>query len=180
MLDLGGRDPGHRSEPGGPGFVMQARLGDIIAIAHASLGGMRCDHAMAGIAEQEILQEVICLLSGQGLVGLVSRQLLLNGLEQGSVQDRRLFSGQDLTPVFDLANEKPVAEEVGEGSSSERDASAGLARAEDPCLTGMRLAFDVGRGCLVLSIQRVEILIETLVGRDPRIDRAADPASSWC
>ena len=35
-------------------------------------------------------------------------------------------------------------------------------------------------GRLVLGIERVEILNKTLVGRDPRIDRAADPASSWC
>src|SRR5215472_17396002 len=40
----------------------------------------------------------------------------------------------------------------------------------------MGLAFDVGRGCLVLGIQG----IKTLVGRDPRIDRAADLASSCC
>src|SRR4029077_14573708 len=34
----------------------------------------------------------------------------------------------------DFANEKAVPEEVGEGSSSKRYASAGLARAEGPCL----------------------------------------------
>jgi len=81
------------------------------------------DHAMAGIVEQKVPQEVICLLPGQGSMGLVSRKLLLNRPEQGSVEDRRLLLGQDLTPVFDFADEKPVPEEVGEGSSSERDAS---------------------------------------------------------
>jgi hypothetical protein len=79
-----------------------------------------------------ILQEVVGLLPGQDLVALMSRQLLLNGLEQGSVQDRRLLSGQDLIPVSDLANKEAVPEEVGEGSSAEWDASAGLARAEGP------------------------------------------------
>jgi hypothetical protein len=54
-------------------------------------------------------------LPGQDLVGPVGRQFLLNGLEQGLVDDRRLLAGQDLTPVFDLADEKPVSEEVGEG-----------------------------------------------------------------
>src|SRR5262249_19716858 len=44
----------------------------------------------------------------------------------------------DLALVLDLANEEAVAEEVREGSSSERDASAGLARAE-----GSRLGADV-------------------------------------
>ena len=43
----------------------------------------------------------------------------------------------------------------------------------------MRLAFDVGRGRLILGVEGVEILIETLVGRDPRIDRAADLAFGY-
>src|SRR6516225_8607631 len=73
---------------------------------------------------------MVGLLSGQDLVGLVSRQLLLNGLKQGLVDDRRLLPGQDLTPVYDLADEKPVAEEVGEGSSAEWDASAYLVSGE--------------------------------------------------
>src|SRR5712671_635066 len=38
----------------------------------------------------------------------------------------------------------------------------------------MGLAFDVGRGSIVLDIQRVELLVETMLGGDPRIDRAAD------
>jgi hypothetical protein len=63
---------------------------------------------MTGVVKQEILQEVICLLPGQSPMGLMGRQLLLDGLEQGSVQDRRLLSGQDLTPVFDLADEEAV------------------------------------------------------------------------
>jgi hypothetical protein len=34
---------------------VQAGLGDIIAVADASLGGVGGDHAMAGVVEQEIL-----------------------------------------------------------------------------------------------------------------------------
>jgi hypothetical protein len=37
---------------------------------HPGLGSVCCDHAMTGIVEQ-ILQEVIGFLPGQGLVGLV-------------------------------------------------------------------------------------------------------------
>jgi hypothetical protein len=37
---------------------------------------------------------------------------------------------KDFAPVLDLANKEPVAEEVGEGASAERDASADLPRAE--------------------------------------------------
>jgi len=64
----------------------------------------------------------------------MGRQFLLHRLEQGLVDDRRLLPEQDLTPVPDFADEEPVAEEVGEGSSAERDASAGLAAAEGPRL----------------------------------------------
>src|SRR5258706_12027089 len=39
---------------------------------------------------------------------------------------------------------------------------------------GMGLAFDVGGGGLVLRVQRVELLVEPMLCRDPRIDRAAD------
>ena len=39
---------------------------------------------------------------------------------------------------------------------------------------GMGLAFDVGGGGLVLRVQRVELLVEPMLGRDPGIDRAAD------
>jgi hypothetical protein len=39
-----------------------------------------------------------------------------------------LLPRQDLIPVPDFANEEPVAEEVGEGPPSERDAPTSLAR----------------------------------------------------
>ena len=39
---------------------------------------------------------------------------------------------------------------------------------------GMGLALYVRRGSIVLGVQRVELLVEPVVGRDPRIDRAAD------
>src|SRR5712675_1295636 len=39
---------------------------------------------------------------------------------------------------------------------------------------GMGLALDVGGGGLVLRVQRVKLLVEPVLGRDPRIDRAAD------
>src|SRR5690349_20842909 len=38
----------------------------------------------------------------------------------------------------------------------------------------MGLAFDIGTGSLVLGIQRVELLIEAVLSRDPGIDRAPD------
>src|ERR1700733_14733604 len=38
----------------------------------------------------------------------------------------------------------------------------------------MGLAFDVGGGRLILGVQRVELLVEAMLGGDPGIDRAAD------
>src|SRR5258708_2694523 len=39
---------------------------------------------------------------------------------------------------------------------------------------GMSLTLDIGGGSLVLRVQRVELLVEPMIGRNPRIDRAAD------
>src|SRR5258706_10353781 len=39
---------------------------------------------------------------------------------------------------------------------------------------GMGLTLDIGGGSIVLRVQRVELLIESMIGRDPGIDRAAD------
>ena len=49
---------------------------------------------------------MVCLVPVQGLVGPMGRQLLLNGVEYGSVQDRRVLFGQDLALVFDFADEE--------------------------------------------------------------------------
>jgi hypothetical protein len=48
-------------------------------------------------------------------MGLMGRQLLLHRLKQALVHDRRLFPRQHFAPVVDLANEEPVAQEMGEG-----------------------------------------------------------------
>src|SRR5258706_1564520 len=44
---------------------------------------------------------------------------------------------------------------------------------------GMGLAFDIGGGSIVLRIQRVELLVEPVLGRDTGIDRAADRSDGW-
>src|SRR5260221_2855953 len=41
-------------------------------------------------------------------------------------------------------------------------------------LFGMGLTLDIGGGSIMLGIQRVELLIESMIGRDPGINRAAD------
>src|SRR5258708_18048486 len=39
---------------------------------------------------------------------------------------------------------------------------------------GMGMALDIGGGSVILRVQRVEFLVEPMLGRDPRIDRTAD------
>ena len=71
MLDLGGGNPGYRSKRGRSGFAVQSGLRNILAIAHASLGGVGCNHAMTGIVEQQILQEVVGFLPTQSFMRLM-------------------------------------------------------------------------------------------------------------
>src|SRR5258708_2162031 len=44
---------------------------------------------------------------------------------------------------------------------------------------GMGQTLDIGGGSIVLRVQRVELLVEPMLGRDPRIDRAADWSDGW-
>jgi hypothetical protein len=105
---------------------------------------MRCDHAMAGIIKQQILQEVIGLLPRPRFMGPLCRQLLLDSLEQAPVHDRRLLSWQNLAFVPDLADEEPVAQNVREGAPAERDASASPSgRAERSCLGADVFGFEI-------------------------------------
>ena len=43
----------------------------------------------------------------------------------------------------------------------------------------MGLALDIGRGGIVLRVERVEFLIEPVLGGDPRVDRTADRLDPW-
>jgi hypothetical protein len=71
VLGLGGRDSRYRSESGRSGFAVQPGPRDVVAIADASLGRVGCNHAMTGIIEHEVSQEMIRLLPGQRPVGLM-------------------------------------------------------------------------------------------------------------
>ena len=52
----------------------------------------------------------------------------MDSLEQAFVHDGSLLPRKNLALVADLTDEEPVAEEVGEGASAERNAPAGLTR----------------------------------------------------
>jgi hypothetical protein len=55
------------------------------------------------------------------------RKLLLDRIEQGALHDRRLLTRQDVALVFDLADIKPIAQEIEQRSPLEWDAAAGAA-----------------------------------------------------
>ena len=78
------------------------------------------------VKQQSIEQMIACVpdtRSGRPLI----RQLLLNGIEQGSLQNRRLFARQDLALESDLSDVEPVAQKVEQRSPFERDATTGAA-----------------------------------------------------
>jgi len=111
---------------------MQAGSGDVVAIAHTSLGGVSRGHTMTSIIKQKILQQVIGFLPREGLVRLVRGQLLLDRIEQTSVDDRRLFSRQNFAFVSDLTNEEPIAKEMRECPSTKGNASSCFAGCKRP------------------------------------------------
>ena len=43
----------------------------------------------------------------------------------------------------------------------------------------MGLTADIGFRCLVLGVEGVELLVEAVLGRDPGIDRTADPLGGF-
>src|SRR5258706_15638434 len=55
----------------------------------------------------------------------------------------------------------------------------GNRRSAGRCPAGMSLTLDIGGGSIVLRVQRVELLVEPMLGRDPRIDRTADRSDGW-
>ena len=67
-----------------------------------------------------------------GRVGPLIRQLLLDRIEQGAVNDRWLLAGQDLTLISDLADIEPVAQEIEQRSPLEWDATADAASCKQP------------------------------------------------
>ena len=90
---------------------------------YASLRGMGGDHRVTGVVEQNFSQKMVGFLPGEGAVGLMVRQFLLNRIEQVALDDRRLLTRQDLSLVLDLTNKEPVAQNVGEHAPAEGDAA---------------------------------------------------------
>jgi hypothetical protein len=70
---------------------------------------------------------MVACVADTGLGGPLIGKLLLDRIEQGAIHYRRLLAGQDFTLVSDLADIEPVAQEIEQRSTLERDAAAGAA-----------------------------------------------------
>ncbi len=53
-------------------------------------------------------------------------------LKQLAIHNRRLLAGQDLVPVFDLADIEVIAQQVVQRATAERDPTARRSRGEQP------------------------------------------------
>src|SRR3984957_3989111 len=102
MLDLDGRNP----QPGGglgPIFRDQ-RAGDIVAVVRAFLASMAWRHPVAVAIKQHAGKEAGLARSSAALApGSIAGELLLNGIPQWLINDRRVFAGVELALVNDLA-----------------------------------------------------------------------------
>src|SRR5262245_3681217 len=94
--------------------------------------------------------------------------------------------GQGASMAIDLVDNNDmdaegsnVLEELLQGRAvggSAREAAIIISRTNQ-CPPGMGLTADIGLRCIILGIERVEVLIEARFGRDPGIDGAADFSS---
>ncbi len=62
-------------------------------------------------------------MPGLGVIGSLLVKFGLNRLEQGSIEDSGLLAWENLTLVSDLPDIEAIAQQSGERSTSERDAS---------------------------------------------------------
>ena len=119
-------------------------------------------------------------MRGRGVEGLGDRdERHLVGVEE---LDQLGEVGQRAGQAIDLVDHDdvdPAGADVGEQPLQGRalDRAAGEAAIvvgrpdQDPALMG--LALDVGLGRLALGVERVEVLLQPVVGRDPGVDGAA-------
>src|SRR6202040_2064241 len=104
---------------------MQERRRHIIAIPDASFGGVGWNHSMAGIVKQQSGQQLVRLAAYDGAVGPLREGLLPDCVIQRAIHDRWLLTRQDLILVFNLPDIEAIAQQVIQGSATERNAAAG-------------------------------------------------------
>src|ERR1700719_3248884 len=130
LLDLDSRNP----QPGGglgPIFREQ-RAGDIVAVVRAFLAGMAWRHPVAVAIKQHAGKEAGLARSSTALApGGIAGELLLNGIPQWLIDDRRVFATIELAPVNDFAEIGVVLQHQVECAARERlaaDEAPGSAR----------------------------------------------------
>ena len=98
----------------------------------------------------------------------------LGEIGQRAGQAIDLVDDNDIDPVG-----SNVIEELLQGRAVGRSAreAAIVISSTNQCPAGMGLAADIGLRRIILGIERVEVLIEARLGRDPGIDGAADRSS---
>jgi hypothetical protein len=124
-LDLGRRDSGHLPCP--LLLFLQDRVGDVVSIPHAPLIRVGRGHAVAPLVKNAAHKDGRGALQLQrAAVGAIGK-FCLNGIEQRSIDNGLLFAGMNGAPIRNLADVEPVAQEMGESTDAEGDATSDLA-----------------------------------------------------
>ena len=110
---------------------MAQRRADIVAVAYPALVGVRRRHAVSGIIVKPAHQQGpgSCSRRPPAMLG---GELLLDRLEQLTIENRRMLAETDLTSMHDLADVEAVAQEIRKGTARERDAAYGAPSRERP------------------------------------------------
>ena len=95
----------------------------------------------------------------------------LGEIGQGARQAIDFIDDNHIDPVGSNVSEELLQGRAVGGSARE---AAIVISGSNQCPTGMGLTADIGLRCIILGVERVEVLIEAGLGRDPGIDRAAD------
>ena len=95
----------------------------------------------------------------------------LGEIGQGARQAIDFVDNNDIDPVGSNVIEELLQGRAVGGSARE---TAVVISSTNQCPTGMGLTADIGLCRIILGIERVEVLIEAELGRDPGIDGAAD------
>ena len=120
------------------------RLGDIIAVSHPVPGRVGRDHPVAGIVNQKTREKRFRFLPGSRPMGPLFGQFGLDGLEQRSLEQRRLRSGQDLALECHLADIEPVAQHIEQWALGERNAAPDGAARELANFGGQPFRSEIG------------------------------------
>src|SRR5271156_4161649 len=91
----------------------------------AALAAVARAHAVAAVIEDAAHQRSFRARPGRAIPIVSLRKFQLNGLEQGTIEDRRMLCWTDLVLEYHLADIEPVAQEIGERASGEGDATDG-------------------------------------------------------